>query len=205
MRFISLVFGILALLPSLATAIPVFNVNSVSCSGNLTPSFASMALLDCTGNLSLDEGSLGGTLTADTQVILSALGSLSLANLYFSAPKVMLSGSSVSLGPGAMVNATTSLSVDTANGGLSAFNTAPGATLTIGNNGNALGNPSFLSIPNVTFTTSLSANPLPGSGSVALVPEPSVFETMLLGVLVLAGFAGLNRLKQGGQTGLARG
>ncbi|HET7831839.1 MAG TPA: hypothetical protein VFK88_02635 [Gallionella sp.] len=253
MRFVFRVIALLALLPALANAVPVFNVSNVNCSGALTSSFASLVSLDCTGNLSLDGGLLGGTLAADTQLSVSALGSLSLANLYLSAPSIMLTGNSVYFWGGVSFGAGSSTNINvSANGGPYPASPTPAAGTIIGNNGSLNG--SLLSRSNIAGVTlsagnfsvfpvsaggaltlqnprigmnggpytvpaggaitlgnvadvsannlnspvfSLSAGALtlqnPGIGAVASVPEPSIFETMLVGLLILAALARINR------------
>lgn len=83
-----------------------FLVNSVSCSGTSTQSFLDVLSFTCAGDLSLD----GGSISANTSILLSAEGALSLNNLTLTSQDISLMGGT-SVWLGVDINATNSVNI----------------------------------------------------------------------------------------------
>ena len=91
-----------AFLPVSANAISTSNIANTNCSGSLTSSLQDGASFACTGNFTLD----GGTVTSDSLINISATGDLLLDNLIFTAPNItfsVLSGM-MTIGSGVVIN-----------------------------------------------------------------------------------------------------
>ncbi len=95
-----LIFGFL---PNSANAISTASIVNTSCSGDLTSSLLNGASFTCSGNFTLD----GGTVTSDSLINISSTGDLFLDNLILTAPNVSFSVLSgiLTLGSGVLINA----------------------------------------------------------------------------------------------------
>jgi hypothetical protein len=138
--------------------------------------------LNCTGDFSLS----GGSLVANSKIVLSSFGALSLEDIALTAPQIdLIAGSTISLGSGVLI-ATGVLSVSGNPGAQSpTIAIVPGAQISIGGgefHPIGPGDIDVISLGNVP--------PLPGgSGSISLqTPEPGMFALMLCGLLSLGFF-----------------
>jgi hypothetical protein len=192
MRAISISVFVLSVASSFCYATPSANIDSIVCSGTQTSSFLDVLSLTCTGDLSL----FGGSISADSKILISAIGALTLGNLSITAPEVeFIAGSSLSLGNGVAITAN-SISIyadiDNDNGSIPPF-VSPGGTISIGG---GVGRPREGGNIQLPPGGSIS---ITGGGSGGLitilpsVPEPETYVTMLAGLLALAGIARMKR------------
>lgn len=206
----------LALVSPTCFAASVFNVQSTFCSGIQTSSLNSPLSLNCTGDLALDGGVLGGVITDSAGINLSATGTLTLNNLTITAPQIQLAGSSVFVGNGVsfagglnMPFAANVTRIGSLNGAPTLITPTgtqlPSSGMTpISRSGTIYANAGTLSIAN-GGALSINAAPLPsvkwgiysigGTTSIPPVPEPGIYATMLIGLLFLAGFLRTSRYK----------
>lgn len=85
-----------------------FLVDSVSCSGTSTQSFLDVLSFNCAGDLSL----YGGSISANTSILLSATGALSLNNLTLTSQDIsLISGTLASAWSGVDIHATNSINI----------------------------------------------------------------------------------------------
>lgn len=174
-----------AIFSSAAQATPILSVEIISCTGTQTTAISDVLSIGCTGDLSL----LGGSISAESQILLSSGGALALDNLALAAPDIHLSGASVSLGAGVAITTNTFAAGVTAGPYLPSI--SAGSTISIGGSeprpiviGNILLPPGGLE----SITSGDSGGPITIMPS---VPEPSAYASMLIGILVLA--AGLRK------------
>jgi hypothetical protein len=166
-----------------------FLVDSVSCSGTSTQSFLDVLSFNCAGDLSLD----GGSISANTSILLSATGTLGLNNLILSSQDIFLNGGSlVSVGSDVYINASKNISISsipdiadgTSGGGVGIV--MNGSLIAHGGNVllNAGGDTVLISKDAGTLSTNTDNQVFPG-GNISLVssvPEPSSYALLLLGL-----------------------
>lgn len=169
--------------PSFSHAIPNLSVDSISCYGTQTTAISDGLSISCTGDLSL----LGGSITADTQILLSSGGALTLDNLAVTAPHIQLFGSTVSIGAGVVITINSLTVTAGIGGGSNVPSISAGSTISIGGQ-----EPRQIVIGDVLLPPG-GREPIIGGGpggSITImpsVPEPSIYASMLIGLLVLAG------------------
>lgn len=183
MRRVLFLLSALLLSPVVANAASTASIDTVTCSGGLSSSLMEVASFLCSGDFSL----LGGNITSDSKVAVTADGSLFLDNLSITAPAVELTtlNGVLSMGNGVSIN-TDSFLAGAGGNNSPTVSVSPRATLTIGSGDTARilnGGDISLSIGQGAIT------PLAG-GTITLipsVPEPSTYLLMLFGILALIG------------------
>jgi len=180
MRAIPISIVVLSLATPLCHATTSANIDSIECSGSQTSSFSGALSLTCSGDFSL----IGGSISADSKILLSSIGALTLDNLSITAPEVeFIAGSFLSLGAG--VSIITNSVYASIGSGSTLPSVSPGATISIGGE---VGRP--LDSGNIRLLPG-GSNPITGGGSggsitiLPSVPEPDSYVTMLAGLLVL--------------------
>lgn len=157
-------------------AITSTNIDSIICTGSQT------STLSCIGDFSLS----GGSISADSKVLLTSSGALTLDNLTIFAPEVeFIAGSLLSLGAGVSI---TTNSFYTSIGDSSTVPViAAGATISIGGEV-----PRPLGAGDIRLLTGGSI-PITNGGVGGIItiassiPEPNSYITMLAGLLALGG------------------
>jgi hypothetical protein len=148
-----------------------FLVNNVSCSGISTQSFLDVLSFNCAGDLSLD----GGSISANTSILLSAEGALSLNNLTLTSQDIsLIGGTLVSVWLGVDINAANSVNISVGNVGEGYLNQP------VQPRGGAV----LISKDAGTLSTNTDNQVFPG-GNISLVssvPEPSSYALLLLGL-----------------------
>ena len=172
----------------MASATSISTVQTIDCAGDLQISLGQSALLSCGGDFSV----FGGTITSDTSIVISALGSLRLDNLEVRAPSVAFSSAGELFLGGDVSIVATSVA-------LSSF--ADGSVPPSGTGGLTIGSGATLSLSG----TNIFNQPLNSGSIVALqgnsqlsvdysniglvitpaIPEPNTLVTSLLGIIVL--------------------
>lgn len=176
MRTISAVLFVLSVVPSVCHAIISTNIDSIICTGSQT------STLSCIGDFSLS----GGSISADSKVLLTSSGALTLDNLTIFAPEVeFIAGSLLSLGAG--VSITTNSFYASIGDSSTVPVIAAGATISIG--GEVLrplgaGDISLLTGGNISIADGETGGVITIAPS---IPEPSSYLTMLAGLLALGG------------------
>lgn len=184
MRAFHLGIAVLAFVPSLAVANPTVDLGTVSCLGLQSSSFADVVSLTCTGDFSLS----GGNIAADSKIVLSSGGALSLDNLSITAPQVeFFAGSSVSLNDGVSIVANSIFVLGSSDGPIPTVSVSPGVSISSGNGADAP--------PINVGTGSISGGDtsLPGGGPILILssaPEPTSLAMLMAGLLALGGFLG---------------
>lgn len=183
MRVANIALVLLALAPSISHAIPVFDIENVTCSGSLTSDIADVITMNCTGDFSL----VGGTVSADSKVLFSSFGAFTLDNLSITAPEIALVADSLlSLGPGVTLDApggsitleasplnidegadiTASATISTGDGSITNMRD-PGGVLTVGDaTSSVIGDPAIITLA---------------------VPEANTLALMLAGLIAFGG------------------
>ena len=176
MRTISAVLFLLSVVPSVCHAITSIDINSIICTGSQT------STLSCIGDFSLS----GGSISADSKVLLTSSGALTLDNLTIFAPEVeFIAGSLLSLGAGVSITSNSFYASIGDNSTVPVI--AAGATISIGGEV-----PRPLSAGEVRPLTGGSI-PITNGGVGGIItiapsiPEPSSYVTMLAGLLALGG------------------
>lgn len=196
----TLLIAALLALSSRAHAVSTINVPGMTCSGTQTSDLTSFLSLSCTGNLSL----IGGTLSSDTKIVLTATGSMTLDNLTVTAPVIDLTGGNLYIGSGASLNAANSATIIAGGSGTSPFiTTAAGGSVTIGSSlysigagsGNSLqlGSGTIIPITNPGSLVGGTVSVFPGAGIVVAVPEPDIISLLPVGAITLAFLTGNRR------------
>jgi len=173
MRVIPISLVVLSLSSTLCHATASTNIDSIQCAGSQTSSFFGALSLTCSGDFSL----IGGSISADSKILISSAGALTLDNLSITAPEVeFIAGSFLSLGAGVSIT-TNSIYAGIGNGSTPPL-VLPGATISIdGEVGRPLNSGSIRLLPGGSHPITI----LPS------VPEPDTYVTMLAGLLVLVG------------------
>jgi hypothetical protein len=191
MRRLSLLISAL-LFSAFAHATSTANIGSISCSGSQSfVDLATSATLSCNGDFSL----IGGSIDSDTEISISAVGSLFLDNLTISAPLVQLKTFSgvLTFANGVSIISAGSINIDIGNATSPRITLAPGATLSFpGRGGTTIGTGG-----DITLSAGGNINLSDGSNltRVSTVPEPDSFWSMLSGCLILL-VIGRTRLKR---------
>ncbi len=180
MRAIPISIVVLSLASPLCHATTRASIDSIECSGSQTSSFSDALSLTCSGDFSL----FGGSISADSKILLSSTGALTLDNLAITAPEVeFIAGSFLSLGAGVSIT-TNSVYAGIGNGSIPP-SVSLGATISIGGEvGRPLDGGDIRLLPG-------GSNPITGGGSggsitiVPSVPEPDTYVFMLAGLLLL--------------------
>ena len=205
---LSLVLAALLAFSSAVTRASVFNVDNTSCSGAMSLLFTSTITLDCQSSLTLDGGTAGGTISADTQLNLTALDALYLNNVRISAPVISLTAgsftgngnSSFSAGASLIINNTpltgtpvTSVSVmPPVVAILTPVPIGGGASFSSGTI-NLQPFPAVAGTPTAGYGSITATFPSNYNWNVFPVPEPGIYADMLTGLTTLAILAALRR------------
>ncbi|MEW5771386.1 MAG: PEP-CTERM sorting domain-containing protein [Pseudomonadota bacterium] len=158
MRSLIATLAAIALLPSSAHAAVQWSVDTFTCTGTLTANWSDTLGIGCGGDLTLD----GGTITSDSRISFSSVGKLFLDNLAITAPELWLSGETIFVG--SVVIQADSISVTS------------GGSLPIGDGGRLVLPPGGA----ISVGGGVDLNP------VVAVPEPSVYLSLMSGLLLLA-------------------
>ncbi|GEM_PF-1517766 len=182
MRVIPISLVVLSLSSTLCHATASANIDSIQCAGSQTSSFSGALSLTCSGDFSL----IGGSISADSKILISSAGTLALDNLSITAPEVeFIAGSFLSLGAGVSIT-TNSIYAGIGNGSTPTL-VLPGATISIdGEVGRPLNSGSIRLLPGGSHPITSGGS----DGSITIlpsVPELDTYVTMLAGLLVLVG------------------
>lgn len=166
--------AVLMVFATLSRAENSFLVDTVSCSGTSTQSFLDALSFTCTGDLSLD----GGSISANSSILLSADGALNLNNLTLTSQDVsLIGGTLISVWSGVDINAANSVTISVANLGEGLPNQPieprSGAVLINKDTG--------------TLSTTTVTQIFPGANIMltSLVPEPDSYALLLLGISLM--------------------
>ena len=181
MRYLMILLVAYALSPALANASPGLSVENLVCQGTETTDISDVLSIDCSGDLAL----LGGSITADSKILITAIGTLTLDDLLLSAPEISLSGSSIFLEDGASITGNT-LFIAVTDDSSGALSVSPGADIST-NDGRMIEH-----IGAGGILPSPDSEPLVTDGAITImpVPEPTAYASLLIGLLVLAASLG---------------
>lgn len=178
MRAILTSMVVLSLASTICHAMPSTNIDRMECSGTQTSSLSDVLSLSCSGDFSL----IGGNIIADSKILISSIGALTLENLSITAPEVeLIAGSFLSLGSSVSIT-TNSIYAGIGNGSILHY-VSPSATISIGGEMNRPLDSGYILLPNSNNSVTFS-----GGGLITIlpsVPEPDTYATMLAGLLIL--------------------
>ena len=200
LRFSLLAALLLHVAAPVANAASVESLGSVDCTGSLSSSFMEVALMQCSGDFSLD----GGSIVSDTRITITSGGALALDNLTISAPLIeFISQGTLTLGNGARINGH-DLFITAGTGGSGSMLPIPqpvviasGSAILLGNG--SPGIPPLPLNPGTLQVINWQSFSVTSGGSLTIttaIPEPGTWLLMLAGLLAVLVLGGRDRQRQ---------